>query len=77
MKLIYVANAKRQCGRCHGKMIWNCGAVGSTAHPIQCLSCTSQKFHSSWGFVIEWMKAADEAVYPAPPPPSYDDDIPF
>ena len=61
MRLVYVANGCRQCGRCHRAMNWNCGLVGRTAHPIACLFCQSHHL-SPWAWVLNYMQAAQAAV---------------
>ena len=58
-------------------MNWNCGAVGSTEHPIACLSCVSASQPVDFNWKLDWMAAAQRAVDPDVGPHTYDDDIPF
>lgn len=60
-KLVYVAKSWRQCGRCHGRMTWNIGAVGRTAHPIICASCI-WPYTVPVGFMRLYLDEAERAL---------------
>lgn len=77
MRLVYVANDRRQCGRCHKPLMRCVGAVGSTPHPIICWMCVTSGFTGTVNWQVAYFSAAEEAVAPLAPAGSAPNDIPW